>query len=201
MNKVFASLLTVTLLFINCTYLVTFPEISHANEKKSSSHEHGVGTLNIAIESGRIEIELKVPADDITGFETKPTTVVQKEVVTENAGKLARGAQIFIFPENAECIMSNTEVVSALLENGTVINQQKKKHAHDDHKKHDDESAHSDFSATYRFNCAHTETVKKIDVKFFKFFPSTQKLLVQYITPNKQGGLTLTPTSFRVFLD
>ena len=42
-----------------------------ANER---AHEHGVGTLSIAVEGNDVEIEMVVPGADVVGFEHPPSS-------------------------------------------------------------------------------------------------------------------------------
>ena len=52
---------------------------SHDHEKRQlGSHEHGVSTLQIALEGQYIQMELESPANDIIGFEHLPKNNKQK---------------------------------------------------------------------------------------------------------------------------
>ena len=46
--------------------------------RQLGAHEHGHGTLNIAIEGTTVSMELEVPGSDIVGFEHVAATPEQK---------------------------------------------------------------------------------------------------------------------------
>ena len=45
-----------------------------AHKRELGAHEHGRGTLNMALEGNRLTMELEVPGFDIVGFEHMPTS-------------------------------------------------------------------------------------------------------------------------------
>ena len=71
------------------------------------SHEHGVGIINLVVDSGEVGIELEVPAEDIVGFESKPVSKRQKQLLKDGVLKLKKGEEIFIFQKKAGCILEN----------------------------------------------------------------------------------------------
>ena len=51
---------------------------AQAQHRELGPHQHGHGTLNIAIEGERVSMELDVPGADIVGFEHAASTADQK---------------------------------------------------------------------------------------------------------------------------
>jgi len=51
---------------------------SYAQQRQAGAHEHGRGTLNIALEGTRLSMELEAPGADIVGFEHRAKTKKQK---------------------------------------------------------------------------------------------------------------------------
>ena len=178
----------------------------NAADQNPSSHEHGVGAVNIAFESGEIEIELEVPAEDIVGFENKPVTKSELASVKKGVSKLEQGDQIFIFPKSAGCVLEKTEIASVLIEKGADDHGHDDKHDHGHTQGHqesenNDQETHSEFLATYHFNCKNTDKVDYIFIEFFKMFSATEKLLVQFVSPSGQGAATVTPNSTKITLN
>ena len=79
---------------------------------------------------------------------------------------------------------------------------------HDEHDKHDhhkhedkhdhenhDEETHSDIEVVYHFECANPAKLTTLTVELFEAFAGMEKLDVQYVIENKQGGVTLTPSA------
>ncbi len=199
-----------------------------AAEKNLESHEHGVGIINLVVDSGEVGIELEVPAEDIVGFESKPVSKNQKQLLKDGVLKLKSGEEIFIFQKQAGCNLENAEIVSSLLDGHAGVQERdnhgeegkhshghskkyqkhgdehegKNKHKHEHSKKvenHED-AEHSEFVANYHFDCKDTSELKSVSVEFFRLFPSTQKLRVQFVGPNGQGSTTLTPTARNIIL-
>jgi hypothetical protein len=70
--------------------------------REMGPHEHGHGTLNIAIEDKRVSMELEVPGMDIVGFEYAPSTNEQKAAVEKAKAELARPLAVFGLPAAAD---------------------------------------------------------------------------------------------------
>ena len=62
---------------------------ARAQHRELGPHQHGHGTLNIAIEGGRVSMELDVPGADIVGFEHAPSTKAQRTAVDKAKAQLA----------------------------------------------------------------------------------------------------------------
>jgi len=190
--------LTAFVLMILTTFLTVS---SRAADRNPEAHEHGVGTMNIAIQGNEVEIELELPADNVVGFEHKAHTVAEKKRVQDAAAKLKKAANVVVLPEGAVCKLKKAEIKSALLED---FDDHGHKDDHDNHgksEKHDDHGEHSEFAVHYHFKCAKTALVSILDISLFKHFPSTHKLRVQYVTPERQGAVQATPKSARIKFD
>src|SRR5215470_14244249 len=57
------------------------PLAAAAQERQLGTHEHGRGTLNIAIEGTQVSLEFEAPGADIVGFEAAAKTARQKAAV------------------------------------------------------------------------------------------------------------------------
>ena len=78
---------------------------AHAQQRQAGAHEHGRGTLNIALEGSRLSMELEAPGADIVGFEHKAKTQKQKAAVEKAKKQLAAPQALFELPAAAGCVL------------------------------------------------------------------------------------------------
>lgn len=76
--------------------------------EQHEAHEHGKVTLNVAIESNRLTIELDSPAANVVGFEHAPRTYTEKAAAIEAGAFLTSAKGLFGVPAAAGC--RSTEV-------------------------------------------------------------------------------------------
>ena len=159
-------------------------------------HEHGVATLNVALEGSTLEIELQSPAMNIVGFEHAATSEADKKTVASARALLEKPQALFSLPAAAGCSLSENEVRSPLFGNAEADHD----HDHDEHgdgEEHHHE--HSDIDADYSFTCKQPGELKSLDLSaFYKQFPATQKINVQLIGPSGQRGVESTPANPRL---
>lgn len=149
------------------------------------AHQHGVGELNVAIQGSAADVELRAPADSITGFEHQARTPAekareQKAVVTLRS----KFAQMLLFDRNRECQVTSVEVrVESASAHG---DHDKAGHNKAGRKGH--ASPHREFLATYKVSCRTPLQPGTIGFAFTRFFPSLERLKVQVIGDNLQTG-------------
>ena len=163
---------------------------AHAHEEHASldAHEHGVASLNVALDGQTLEIQLQSPAMNLVGFEHEAKSDADKAKVAAARQHLEQPQALFALPIEAKCALQDSELDSPLFGG----------HAHDEHE-HADEHGHSDIDASYRFACANAEALKTLELgSFFGTFPGTEKLEVQLIGPSGQQGAELTPSNSRL---
>lgn len=163
---------------------------AHAHEEHASldAHEHGVASLNVALDGQTLEIQLQSPAMNLVGFEHEAKSDADKAKVAAARQHLEQPQALFALPIEAKCALQDSELDSPLLGG----------HAHDEHE-HADEHGHSDIDASYRFACANAEALQTLELgSFFGTFPGTEKLEVQLIGPSGQQGAELTPSNSRL---
>jgi hypothetical protein len=162
----------------------------HAHEQHGSlgAHEHGVASLNVALDGQILEIQLQSPAMNLVGFEHDAISDADKAKVAAARQHLEQPQALFALPIEAKCALQESQLESPLLEDAE----------HAEHE-HGDEHDHSDIDASYRFACAHAEALKTLELgSFFGTFPGTEKLEVQLIGPGGQQGAELTPKNSRL---
>lgn len=162
----------------------------HTHEEHGSlgAHEHGVASLNVALDGQTLEIQLESPAMNLIGFEHEAKSDADKAKVASARKHLAQPQALFALPIEAKCALQESELDSPLF--GAA--------EHAEHE-HGDEHGHSDIDASYRFACANAEALKTLELgSFFGTFPGTEKLEVQLIGPGGQQGAELTPNNSRL---
>ena len=175
-------------------FLITLP--AYSSER---AHEHGVGSLSIAVEGNEVEIELIVPGSDVVGFEHLPSSESERQAVIMGAKTLRDDSGIVILSPKAGCRIEDVGISSGLMKNQKDEHKHEHKHEHkDEHKaEHKDEhkEVHAEFIAHYHFHCDHPEKLTGAKVGFFKVFPTARELEVKWITPAGQGAAELTGDS------
>lgn len=154
----------------------------HAHEAHASlaAHEHGVASLNVALDGQTLEIQLQSPAMNLVGFEHEAKSEADKAKVTAARQHLEQPQALFALPIEAKCTLQEAELDSPLFAD----------HAHEEHA---DEHGHSDIDASYRFACTNAGALQSLQLgNFFASFPGTAKLQVQLIGPGGQQGAELT---------
>ncbi len=191
--------------------LVTLPARVNAQDHAAGAHEHGVGSLDLALDGGRLEIAVTAPGSDIVGFEGQPADSDDADKVQAAVAALGNAATLFAFEPAAACTPAAKPDVdppaAALQAPGGSTAQADAAHAHaHDHKESEPEHAHEhaegsashgDWSASYTFDCTAPTAVI---VNLFDAFPSLQEVRAQVIAPGAQTGAELTPAARRIAL-
>jgi hypothetical protein len=164
--------------------------IGAAQHRQVDAHEHGRGTLNIAIEGTRLSMELEAPGADIVGFEHKAKTEQQKAAIEKAEQQLMVGEELFRLPAAAGCVLQTSGAsLEGHAHDHDARDQGKghgKDHGHHDGKANHADSEHSGFRAEYVFDCKAPASLTSIVFDYFKVFAGAQKLDVTVITPKGQ---------------
>jgi hypothetical protein len=175
-------------LFALCLVASTIatPSIAADEHRELGAHEHGRGTLNIAVEGNKVSMELEVPGADIVGFEHAAKTDREKAAVETAKTQLAAPLALFALPAAAACRVTEATVE---VENG--------EHDHDAKAGASaaKEGGHSEFHAQYALECAAPSKITAIEFGFFRAFAGAQKLAVNVITPKGQSTFEVTRAS------
>lgn len=157
--------------------------------RQHTSHTHGVGKLQVAVDSNTLTIEMESPALNIVGFEYFPGNAEEEKRVHTATKLLHDGAQLFAPTVTARCQMTESHVDSELL---------LEKHDHDGQHSHGEKERHSEFLAVYTFVCKYPEALTHVDIHLFRHFPAMEELDVRFATTNGQGAVELTPDASRL---
>lgn len=172
----------------------------HAQQREAGAHEHGRGTLNIALEGSRLTMELEAPGADIVGFEHKAKSQKQKAAIEKAEEQLEAADALFQLPAAAGCVLEASRVA---LESGDHGHS----HGANDHddrahgaKGDHADDAHSSFRAEYSFECKAPASITSIGFDYFKVFAGAQKLDVTVITPKQQSRFEVGRANPRIDL-
>lgn len=147
------------------------------DSRQLDAHEHGVGTLNIAIEGTTVAMELRAPGADIVGFEYVAESAEDRASITEAVARLARPQELFVLPSAAECIV--TEASAEIEGGGGHDAHADTGHDHDDHS---EAERHTEFHAEYVLSCTDSSAVDRITFAYFDVFVNARELDVQLVS-------------------
>lgn len=175
------------------------------------AHVHGVSTAEVAVEHGKLEINLLSPGMDIVGFEYEAMSPEDKDAVEAAIRQFLLPEEIVTLPGAAGCRL--TEVL-AHLHSGDHEEEHEDEHDHEDdhadehaehdatagaeHDDHDHEEQaegveHSAFHVTYAYSCDDEDALTSIEFPFFDRFENAREIEVQYVTETGAGTAELTP--------
>jgi hypothetical protein len=182
--------------WLTCGLAVAIWPAAAGAHRQQGAHEHGRGTLNIAIEGARVTMELEVPGFDIVGFEHAARTSQQKAAVDKAKAQLAAPLTLFVLPAAAGCKLAEATVA---LESGEQGEDNKAK-AGARKAAGKDEHVHAEFRAQYALDCASSANLTAIEFAFFRVFAAAQKLDVNVITPKGQTKFEVSRGKPRISL-
>ena len=174
-------------IFSLITLIAAFPAIAE-NARELDAHEHGVGTLNIAIDGTAVAMAFEAPGADIVGFEYAAESGADLAVIDAAVSTLGAPLDLFVMSDAANCSLVDAQ---AALEG---------EDGHDDHDEEDhnelaeegsddrgdddhaDEAGHTEFHAKYTLNCDKPDALTEIKFTYFDAFPNAKEVEVQIIT-------------------
>ncbi|ATG45520.1 DUF2796 domain-containing protein (plasmid) [Phaeobacter sp. BS52] len=111
--------------------------------RELDAHEHGVGTLNIAIEDTTVSMEFEAPGADIVGFEYTAKSEADISAVNTALATLSSPLQLFAVPDSALCSIVDAH---AALAGGEEHEDHADEHAHEEHanEEHTHDHGHED---------------------------------------------------------
>jgi hypothetical protein len=167
--------------------LASVPARAEDEHRELGAHEHGHGTLNIAVEDTRVAMELEVPGMDIVGFEHEATTADQKAALEKAKAELARPLDLFKLPAAAGCRVNEAKVALEAEHENDDHDAKEEKHA--DHAAGDDDEneGHTAFHVTYALDCEKPTALTAITFDYFKAFAGAQNLTVNVVTAKAQN--------------
>lgn len=165
----------------------------HDEHRQHDSHVHGIGELNLALDGREMQIELDSPAANLVGFEHAPSSAADRAALDQAVAALEQGERLFVFNRAAGCRLADVEIESDLIEEkheGHKHHDEHEERGHHGHEHHGE--THADIKAAYRFECDDPGKLEQLTVELFETFGRTERLTVQFVIDDKQGGAELT---------
>lgn len=153
------------------------------------SHEHGVSTLDLAIDTNRLSAVLQGPAHNFVGFEHLPEGEAERVRVEAARSALSDGEALLGMPEAAGCQQQRLEMEGV-------------PEAWADVDKAADAAAggHRHWRIEYRFLCEQADGLQYIEPRLFTAFKYTSELRWQLISGSHQDGGSLQTPGGRIGL-
>lgn len=179
--------------------IVAFPAFAE-DARELDAHEHGVGTLDIAIDGMTVAMAFEAPGADIVGFEYAAASDADHSVIDAAMVTLGAPLDLFVMPDAAGCAV--VEARAELEGHGEEHHDDHTDEEHDDHvdeghdnhtdedhdehadeghDDHADEAGHTEFHAEYTLTCDAPDALSKITFAYFEAFPNAQEVEVQII--------------------
>ena len=154
-------------------------------------HEHGVARLDVAVDAGRVSIELDTPLDNLLGFERAPRTDPERAKVAALVVRLRAAEALFRIDPAAGCTLAKVDLVSAPLDLGRAAVGAAVRAAPNDH---------SDLNGVFEFRCTNGARAGFVELGLFDAFPALKRIELQVVTPRGQLKATLRKPASRVML-
>lgn len=169
---------------VSVVSLFAMPALAEGEKRELGAHEHGHSALNVAIEGGRVEMELIAPGADIVGFEHEASTAEDKAAVEQAEAMLGEPLALFGLAVAAGCVV---ETAAVEIE-GEEHHDEHGDEAHADDEHHD-EASHNEFHAEYSLNCSTPDALDGIDfAAFFGAFAGAEEVEVTVISEKGQSS-------------
>ena len=164
------------------------------------AHVHGQAFVDVAVDAGVVEINLRATAQDLVGFERAAATPEEEAQVLAARKAVLDHARLWQFNAAARCVAEGPVLeVPGAGEAHDHDHDHDHDHSHD-HEGHDDHVAHSDWTVRYRFRCSAPEALRAIESGMFAVFPSLQSATVQVLDATGAREETLTASANRLTL-
>ena len=160
-----------------------------AGERRElGAHEHGRSVLGIAVEGGRVALELKAPGADIVGFEHPARTDAERAAVRDAEAALADPLALFVPPGAASCRVTDSKV-------------ELETEAQRDGQIGDEREGHAEFRAEYALECAAPSALSSLTPAFFDRLPNAERIGVTLVTERGQTAFEVQRGAVRVPLE
>jgi hypothetical protein len=149
-------------------------------------HEHGVARLDVAVEAGRVSLQLELSLHDLTGFERAPRTDAERAGVAAVVARLRAAGDLFRFDGAAGCTSASTELRAPVWQLGPVAGAAPAK------------DGHADLEAAYEFRCK--AAPGSVEVMLLDALPRLKRIEVQAVTGKGQMKVMLRRPNTRLVL-
>jgi hypothetical protein len=164
--------------------------------RQIDSHEHGITTLNIALDGNELVLQLEGPGMNFVGFEHAAHTAKQTQTIADALAALEDGEQLFSIDSDAKCVLAEGVALHITEDEADDDHDGHDDDHNDEHANHTDDtddSQHSEFVGEYLYLCDNPGEVGQISVKIFESFPLTTEIETSFLGPKVQTFKNLTP--------
>jgi hypothetical protein len=151
------------------------------------AHQHGVLSLDIAVDVTQISVVMNAPLDNFVGFERAPLNDAERKRVDAAIQRLRAADVQFVVDPQAQCRLTHVKLTSSVLGLGTKGMSAAK-------------GDHADIDAVFEFTCANARLAKHLDVGLFEAFPGMKRIDVQVAAGKGQFKQTLKRPFKRISL-
>lgn len=138
------------------------------------AHVHGAVTLNVAIETNSVSLQMEAPLDSLVGFEHAPRNSAQEQAVQAMFERFKAPQKLFGFDTAAQCALKASSAESEALKA-------------DAGKKASKDDDHADLDASIEFDCKQPSVVRSIDLSgLLAAFPRIHRVDAQITSPAGQ---------------
>jgi hypothetical protein len=150
-----------------------------AGHIEHEAHQHGIATLRVALDGGRLSIELESPAVDVLGFERSPRSP-EELAAARNAEETLRDAgALFSTAPKAECRAVQTDL---------------------DTPDWSGNESHYEYEGRYFYECRAPGALTHIDVLLVTKLSRSTRVRAQVVTSAVQSETELTRSNTRLRL-
>jgi len=151
------------------------------------AHQHGVATLDVAVEASRVTLYLNTPLDNLLGYERAPRTDVERQQADAAIARLKAADKLFRIDGKAGCTLAKVTLTSAVLGLPTASTAS-------------DKDGHADLEGRFEFTCTAGVKAGFVELSLFDAFPQLKRVELQLISPKGQMKATLVRPATRVAL-
>jgi hypothetical protein len=158
------------------------------------AHEHGVATLDVALDGRNLMLQLESPLDNLVGFEHAPRNDTQRTALKQMEARLQAAERLFKPAAAAGCTFRAVKIdhpYRTPAAAGQASPAGGKSRAPGD-KAAKTEEDHAEVRVTYELYCAKPEALDRVEVLIFEAFPGVKRLKAQTASPRGQRSATLS---------
>ena len=105
---------------------------SESGHREHGAHEHGHGTLDVAVEGEDLVIEFRIPAVNAVGFEHAPSSDAEREAVRQALARFGDAVAVLVPSPDAECEPERAEAGFSGMDHGGS-GEDRERHEEDGH--------------------------------------------------------------------
>jgi hypothetical protein len=163
---------------------------SAAEKRRHDPHVHGVAEVNIAVEGSKADVEFRVPADSVMGFEHEAKTESDRKKRDAALRTVqTKMPQMVVFDSRLGCKISQvkTAVVQENAEPGNAQHSKNAQQQSDQNKT----GEHREVQAEFSVACQKPLAGSRVTFGVSKVFPEIHEIKVQVLGDAKQSGATI----------